>query len=184
MAGYVNRRAEEMWKFISKEVDFEGQDVLDVGCGPGDFLRLALKSGARYTYGIDRDMLILIEASQALVDDGWEPGHHFALYNDDVDMLVHGYKINYVAGITMCFSCLPYLFDIGNTLRWIERQTNGTAIIECQYKGDGPYAPEDIANDSDMEMVLKRVWPNARKIGETKLDIRPATRSIWVCSHE
>ena len=183
MAGYVNRRAEEMWWQIAATVDFNGKIVVDVGCGPGDFIRLALKSGAEHVLGIDKDYMIASEASLSLINNGWRPGQ-FNIAIDDIDYLVDNYDSFALADICMCFSCLPYVRHIGDTLKWIHAGTTEVALIECQYDGDGPEAPNYIKNDDDMHHALSVYWPIVEKIGETKLDIRPATRSIWACYNE
>lgn len=183
MGGYVNRRAEEMWSYINKVVDFKGKTVVDVGCGPGDFIRLALKSGAEHVHGIDRDYMAASEASLYLINHGWVAGQ-FSISIEDIDYLAYSFDSFSLVDISMCFSCLPYVSDIDTTLEWIKHGTTEVALIECQYSGDGPQAPKHIKNDKDMHGVLSRYWPTAIKIGETALDIRPATRSIWACYND
>lgn len=183
MGGFANRRAEEMWSQIVKAVDFRGKTVVDVGCGSGDFVRLALRSGAEHVLGIDRDYMAASEASLYLINNGWRPGQ-FNIAIDDIDYLVENYDSVSIVDISICFSCLPYVRDMGNTLMWINAGTAEVALIECQYDGDGPQAPDYIKNDVDMHYVLSGYWPRVEKIGETVLDIRPATRSIWACYNE
>jgi len=172
-----------MWPQITKEVDFRGKTVVDVGCGPGDFIRLALRSGAEHVLGIDRDYMIASDASLYLINNGWRPGQ-FNIVIDDIDYLVETYDGVSIVDISMCFSCLPYVRDIGDTLMWIHAGTAEVALIECQYYGDGPQAPVYIKDDADMGYLLLSYWPRVEKIGETVVDIRPATRSIWACYNE
>ena len=175
-----NKRAEEMWSYISSSVDFEDKQVLDLGCGSGDFLTRALHSGASYVLGVERDYVVSSWADARLQSDGWSLDK-YAIGVDDIDSIVmkddKGYK---GFDIIMCFSVLPYLDSPGNAMFWIKNNCD-IALIECQYHGDGP-GPEFIKNDSDMKSrILGIGWGKAEKIGWTDVKIRPAKRSIWKC---
>jgi 16S rRNA A1518/A1519 N6-dimethyltransferase RsmA/KsgA/DIM1 with predicted DNA glycosylase/AP lyase activity len=173
-----------MWSSITKEVDFKDRHVLDVGCGPGDFMRLALQAGASFVSGIDKDMMMAHDASSALMTDGYGPGVNYIIYADDLDYFIQNNLGSFYAEVSMCFSCLPYLYDVDAALEWMKQRTSSVSLVECQYNGDGPYAPKNIKSDYDMRLVLERHWTTVKKIGETRLDIRPATRTIWACYHE
>lgn len=181
MAGFVNQRADEMWRQIVAAVDFRGKSVMDLGCGHGDFSVLALESGAVYVTAVDKDFIAAHNALDAIREAGYNNSDRAMVVVDNIDRIVHIDEGRYDKhDIIMCFSVLPYLDSIGATLKWIYDNSD-TALIECQYFDDGP-GPEDIVDDGDMEFLLHNTgWEDVEKIGETDVVIRPAFRSIWKC---
>lgn len=175
-----NRRAEEMWAYISAAVDFKDKRVLDMGCGPGDFLTRSLFSGASSVVGIEKDYVIASWSDLRLKSDGWSTDS-YAINVDDIDRIVRDNDPAYRGfDIIICFSVLPYLDGLGNAMFWIKDNCD-VALIECQYSGDGP-GPSYIKNDDDMRSRLMGLgWGKVEKIGWTDVRIRPAKRSIWKC---
>ena len=187
-----NRRADEMWSFIepllarvagqpagepSKRL--AGLDVIDLGIGYGDFMLKALESGADYVFGTDISEENMEYAFHRLVRAGYR-GYFRILESDlnrksDQAML---FQRSFDVGI--CTSVLPYL-DFPDDLLYMMSRYCAISIIECQYFGDGP-GFEHIRYDDEMQAWLNKYWHTAQKIGETRLDIRPATRSIWACA--
>lgn len=181
MDGFVNKRANEIWEIVTSRVDFRGKTVVDIGCGPGDFVRLALKSGAKHVTGIDMDYAILLDAGGALKAERWKPDKDYTLLCEDINELVADDTWQeWQADIALCFSCLPYLKYYGRSLGWIGKMARDLALIESQYHMDGP-GPTFLKNDSDMGWLLSNHWKEVEKIGSTDVVIRPAARSIWMC---
>ncbi len=166
MGGFVNKRALEIWDIVTRNIDFQGSVVVDIGCGPADFARLAFNSGAKYVTGIDLDYAILLDGSAALKEDKREVITDFMLLCNDIDDLVAENDLTFAADIALCFSCLPYLNDFNSSLEWISRMGQECSLIEGQYYG----------GDNDMENLLALYWGSVEKIGETD-----TSRSIWLC---
>jgi len=175
-----NKRAEEMWSYIDSSIDFRDKRVLDLGCGPGDFLTRSLLSGASFVMGVETDYVIASWADARMLSDGWALDR-YAISVNDIDSIVLEDDKDYKGfDIIICFSVLPYLDGPGNAMLWVKDNCD-VAVIECQYHGDGP-GPEYIKNDDDMSSRLKGLgWGKVDKIGWTDVRIRPAKRSIWKC---
>lgn len=164
----------------SRAGSLAGLEILDAGIGYGDFMLRALQDGVDFAVGIDRDGANINYATTRLQRAGI--GHHrYRIYNADLsealtyDLIkMRGYDVG------LCTSVLPYLRNPDNLLAVMSLYC-AVSIVECQYFGDGP-GYESIKNDGDMKRWLMEHWESVQKIGETKLDIRPATRSIWMCS--
>jgi len=175
-----NKRAAEMWQYISENVEFQDMTVLDLGCGYGDLMRYALDAEALLVVGVEHDYVTAAYADSMLHEHGLGTDNYSVMV-DDIDRLVrrndpafHGFDI------VICNSVLPYLEWSDNALEWICKNSH-IAIIECQYADDGP-GPKFIKNDKDMERVLREAgWKNVEKIGWTDVMIRPAKRTIWKC---
>ena len=180
MAGFVNKRALEIWGIVTSNIDFRDKTVVDIGCGPADFLRLSLRSGAKHVSGIDMDYAVMLDASASLREDGRKADKDFTLLCDDINTMVEENNLDFGADIALCFSCLPYLDDFNSALEWISSMSGECALIESQYYGDGP-GPRFLGSDDDMEDLLFRYWGSVEKIGETDTRIRAANRSIWLC---
>jgi hypothetical protein len=175
-----NKRAAEMWVYISESVDFEDMSVLDLGSGYGDLMRYALDAGAVFVAGVEHDYVTAAYADSMLQTHSISTDN-YAVVVDDIDRIVRGNDKEYTGyDIIICNSVLPYLESPADALEWIQKNSN-VAIIECQYNGDGP-GPEGIRNDEDMYEVLQTAgWQHVKKIGWTDVMIRPAKRSIWKC---
>lgn len=175
-----NTRAEDMWEIIQKRVSFADKTVLDVGCGRADLLVRAWCAGAQVVYGIDNSPISLQDARMRtwpLVKEGahiffmqknlehWSdrwPGHH---------------------NIIICTSVLPYLVDRDRILKRIKRDSD-IAIIECQYKGDGP-GLENIKNDDQMRKWLGEFeWDSVERMGKTDIVSRDMKRTLWKCTNK
>lgn len=181
----MNKRANEMWDIISQHVDFEDKSVLDFGCGPGDFVVRASNSGAKSVLGIDRSLAACLDAQQYATEELKSPEQrkHVTFKSLDIHNIVYRMKMYddlFYFDIIMCFSVLPYLHAVRETLQWI-RGHSETALIECQYRDDGPGLVW-IKDDNDMRhLLLETGWENISPIGETATRIRPVTRTIWKC---
>lgn len=180
MDGFVNKRALEIWDIIIPHVDFRDKTVVDIGCGPADFIRLALGTGAKHVSGIDMDYAIMLDASAVLKGDKRKAGRDFTLLCDDLNTMVTEHNLDFAADIAICFSCLPYLDDFTNALAWISELSGECALIESQYAGDGP-GPRFLSGDDDMADLLSHYWGFVGKLGETDTRIRAANRSVWLC---
>ncbi|MHC4412778.1 MAG: methyltransferase domain-containing protein [Planctomycetota bacterium] len=190
-----NRRADEMWTFIEPLLArlagepaslqrephkrLAGLDVIDLGIGYGDFMLKSLQSGADFVLGTDINKENMEFAFSRLVRSGYR-GYFRILESDlnrksDRAML---FQLSFDVGI--CTSVLPYL-DFPDDLLFMMSEYCTISIIECQYHGDGP-GLSHIRDDNDMQEWLGRYWHTVQKIGQTELDIRPASRSVWACA--
>jgi SAM-dependent methyltransferase len=175
-----NTRADSIWTHISKAVDFTDKTVLDMGCGRGDIAMRAWCAGAERVFGIDKNK---IEISDAKIRSGrlMIARAHIHFLPKDIDEIDDKWPGHH--DIVICTSVLPYLDDPDKALRYMCDYSDA-AIIECQYKGDGP-GFENIKNDKDMRDWLDKFdWKEIDKIGSTKLESRDASRSIWKCNND
>lgn len=189
-----NKRADDMWDFIEpllarlaghKRLRSEphkrlaGMNVIDLGIGYGDFMLKALASGADYVWGVDKDKYNIEFASSRILRAGYNG--YFNIFEADLNKKSHQSMIFQRSfDIGICTSVLPYL-DWPQDLLFMMSKYCTMSIVECQYFGDGP-GPEYLQSDGDMEKWLRRYWRTVQKIGETHLDIRPASRSVWACA--
>lgn len=164
--GWHNGRSGEMWNIIDEWVDFKNATVLDAGCGYGDFLIRSLMAGAGVVWGVDNDQGIVNYVRDKV---GPLP---IELYCGDMEiMLTNPIRFD----IILCLSVLPYV-DTEMMLGLIAERSK-TAVIECQYEGDGP---GDIKNDAEMRHMLQKFWKKPIKIGQTVVKEGRFTRSIWM----
>jgi len=191
-----NRRADAMWDSMlpalaglassqaseRKASDaLKNVDIVDLGIGYGDFMIKALRHGANYVQGIEKNPDNIHTAINRLRRAGIG-AERYRIYEADLSKKS---DVNWVfsrsfdAGI--CTSVLPYLGIYADDLLRAMSVYCGLSIIECQYCGDGP-GPAEIKGDEDMSHWLEEHWKSVQKIGSTDLDIRPASRSIWLCS--
>ena len=178
MAGYVNQRAKKIWKQVLKKQKFQKKTVIDIGCGPGDFMRLALGAGAKHVYGVDSDFVMAIEAWSQLKAAGFTSDQVSISSGSIEDMMARENAM--IFDVAICFSALPYFKSMEDVLKWM-MNNSVVSLIECQYYGDGP-GPANISDDGDMKDLLEKTgWDKVEKIGETDVVIRPAKRSIWRC---
>lgn len=171
----VNKRSPLMWDIISKHIDFDNKTLLDVGCGECDLLAFASAAGALAT-GIE----IKSSVNQRLYELGLDEVQ--VIIGDVEDALPAFVEHDLYFDVIFCTSVLPYLYDPDLAL-WAMSELADVTIIECQYLDDGPPGHSlGILNDDDMADWLDNYWMDVKKIGETVVDIRPAKRSIWMCS--
>ena len=164
-----NIRSPKQWDIISRQIDFKGKKVLDMGCGKGDILASAKSAGAD-VIGIDIDK---------------KNSHHIRsvypgvpVLNDDLNHL-ELWKVK--KDIIICFSVLPYLTWPEATLRWINQHSD-IALIECQYAGDGPGFGFLTDNGAMHKWLLKYGgFEKADVIGFTLVEGRDTKRWIWIC---
>lgn len=170
-----NERFPEMWKIISKHIDFDNAVVVDAGCGYGDFAMAAVRAGAKKVYAIDNDAQ-LTKALAAKGNDGLLiVQDDINDWNDDWYPLKNWERIH----ILSCFSVLPYLEKPDEKLKLFSKIADLT-LIECQYFEDGP-GFEFLMNDLDMELWLKAYWSKVEAIGQTRIIDRAKNRTIWMC---
>jgi len=170
----MNRRADKMWEQIDQAVYFyPGAEVIDLGAGYGDLAIRAAGYGAHVTV-VEQVPHVLSEGLGS-VDNKF----HITVKIDDIERYIkhHNEEYWYVA---FCTSVLPYMSNPDAVLDWMSKHAK-MSVIECQYAGDGP-GFENILTDVDMTEWLEKHWAWVTKIGETVLDIRPASRSIWLCN--
>lgn len=162
-----NVRSPEQWEIISRHIDFKDKTVLDLGCGKGDILIRAFEAGAEVV-GIDR-----YEEIKWLNSN--RPEINIAV--DDIEFMIIRHRVD----IIICFSVLPYLKRPGNTLQWINRNSQ-IALIECQYAGDGPGLSFLTGNDAMREWLLAAgKFEKVQPIGHTLVEGRNKNRFIWRC---
>lgn len=173
-----NKRFPEMWKILTRHIDFEGKTLLDVGCGYGDLIIAAYEQGAT-VYGMDRsDSVIsyLLGNNSNRIKTG-----KFTVIQHDINLFLSvTNEEDDKFDILTCFSVLPYLQSPKQILRNFSEVAK-VVIIECQYYGDGP-GLSWIRDDTDMSMLLQDIWPNVRKIGQTFIENRNRYRGIWICN--
>ena len=168
-----NKRAAEMWRFISSNFSFYKLTVVDYGCGYGDMLLYIANDGARLTVGYEKDQGVMRTLSNRLNEEQGIGMIH--LYDLDFEKEEKIYK----ADVALCLSVLPYLEDPYKHLQIMAKNYN-TSFIECQYAGDGP-GFENIHNDENMAQWLKSAgFVEPRMIGKT-LAKEKWWRTIWMC---
>ena len=170
-----NTRSQEQWRIISKHIDFADKRVVDYGCGYADILRRALIiGGAKRCVGVDDDKHVINGLLDRFPRGRVDPG--FRVYNQAVEKFVnHDADFD----IAICFALLPYLDGPDDFLQNM-KSTCGTALIECQYAGDGP-GVETLKDDDDMEEWLGCHWQHVEPIGKTLVTYRNKQRTIWLC---
>lgn len=159
----VNKRAVDMWKIISQEIDFRKKFVIDLGCGYGEFLWRAEIAGASVVVGVDKENKTGVPILNFDLNDPKRVG-----FFNSFD-------------IAFCFSVLPYLDDISETLWWLT-DTFPLCLIEAQYEPE-PYNI-GVSNDADMKRLLLLHFNKVKPIGHTIVQIKERgypRRTIWRC---
>ena len=175
-----NKRAELMWRAISREVDFRRKKVIDLGCGTGDFLWRTWIAGARFTWGIERNYAVIKPFFEDTLDEeGKRPySSQITIGIQDLNTMRGELIVDY--DIAMCFSVLPYLDDPAKTVQWMSDMFP-LCIIEAQYEPE-PYCMKRIGSDTGMtQFLLDNGFHKVRPIGKTYIDIRDTWRTIWLC---
>ena len=185
------RRADEMWSCIQPRLaslagrpagkrSLSGLDIIDLGSGYGDLALRALQDGADYVACVDSNNDNLGYVERRLIRGGIGQDR-FSVWLADLSLKSHHRAVFQRSfDVGLCTSVLPYL-EHPDELLSIMSQYCAISVIECQYEGDGP-GFSYIKDDIDMQRWLSRRWRSVQKIGETKLDIRPTSRSIWACA--
>jgi len=168
VSGFVNRRGPEQWQIISQAIDFRDLLVADLGCGHGDLLLKMREAGAVIVDGVDHDPEI-VKTTRARCE-----GNGISIHEEDLLEWLDK-RLRY--DLILCFSVLPYMPSMHRTLKAIHAHSR-RALIECQYRGDGPGKVRD---DAEMLWHLKHYWDRVRKIGATVVEYRNMERSIWLC---
>jgi len=168
----MNKRAPDMWRQIREYVDFTGKTVVDLGCGPGDFMSRALQDGASWVIGVDIDPDTARQAKETCL----EIGKTTIVLVDDIVNMPHDSEYD----IGMCFSVLPYTSNPVAVLDWMSKCV-GTSLIEMQYANDGP-GPAQITDDLDMLKFLEMFWDKPQVIGRTEISVGKGRRTIWLCN--
>lgn len=169
----MNKRAPQMWEQIIQHVDFKGRSVIDLGCGTGDFLLLALRHGAAWALGVDIDPHTARTAKETC-----KAGGHAALVMvEDIANLPPESEYD----IGLCLGVMPYLENPVKAMAWM-RASCQTSIIETPYAGDGP-GPKAIVDDLDCLRFLEMFWGKPEVIGFTETD-KGRRRTLWKCEHE
>lgn len=161
----INGRADEMWRYISRRVDFRDKYVLDIGCGYGDFLWRSIIAGANHVFGFDLDKKFDTDCTDIIFIEG------------DANTLQGNYKFLPEPDIVICFDLLPYLTNPVELLKWMSKFQE--SLIEF------PYIPEphNIGIDSDdgAQRMLEWYWSGVEKLGSTHIESRNVDRAIWNC---
>ena len=173
----INVRSPLMWEAIFTALSrIDGCNVIDLGAGYGDLSLRFARAGAR-VIAVENDPLVLATLRERVGDSGYAGNVTVLEGNiEDYDLPIWHADDTDIFVIT---SVLPYLSD-PDKLLWHMSTGARMSIIECQYSGDGP-GFANIGDDHDMRLWLMRFWAAVSKIGETHLNIRPASRSIWLC---
>lgn len=162
-----NIRSPQQWEIISGHVNFEGMNVIDLGCGYGDLLRFIRDKGeASYVLGVDQEIApeglpVVLEGLESYT--AREPTIRW--------------------NVALCSSVLPYLPDAtaSRVLSWMYKNAD-IALVECQYDGDGP-GPAFLRSDKDMKTHLREFgWTSVEAIGKTLVEGRDKHRTIWMCT--
>jgi len=143
-----NLRSEKQWDIITEHVDFSGKKVIDYGCGYADILRRALiLGGAEYCAGVEEDWNVVKATIQKFPRGAFDPS--FRIFNENAEEFVTT-RDGMSFDVGVCFAVLPYL---GNADDFLHNMSSAclTALIECQYVGDGP---GNVFGDKDMEEWL------------------------------
>ena len=173
-----NTRADEMWEFMVKNVDFVEKSVLDAGCGYADLMWRAYKAGAKIVFGFDIDKHVVYWAGDRLDSYGFSNAPIYVL-RGDINRWSEKWPGKH--DVVICTSVLPYLEEPAYIIECMLRDSE-TAIIECQYSGDGP-GFERIKDDKDMaQWIMECGANNVEIIGKTQIRDRSAERTIWKCT--
>ena len=176
-----------MWKAINDHVDFQNKFVIDIGSGYCDIAMMAVDAGAHTVVCIEKAEHVYNKNLKRLEYGTYSL--NINLINADAEKILYGTASTFDMDIAICTSVLAYLKNPTMMLAWMSKHAK-LSIIETQYIGDGPGNNKmGIFDDEAMKFMLKTftLWNGKngiRKIGETKIGIRPGTRSIWLCKRK
>lgn len=178
-----NTRAEEMWLQIVKSVWFSNMNVVDLGCGGGDFLWRTVQAGASSVLGVDKDISIAKQYAKIYRRTTGE-GNGVLSVCDVVSQDLNAVSkvgLNFDADIAMCFSVIPYLEDPIGFLKWMSDEFP-ICLLEIQYEGDGP-GLSNVCDAEDMRFLLKDVigFIDVDLVGYTYVKENSFRRDIWRC---
>lgn len=174
-----NTRMGAMWNVIAPNVVLAERRVIDLGCGYGELAYRCHVMGAAHVLGVDREISQLLGTKKTW--KGQLRGLVFAEMNIDA-LVEHDHQWKPPFDVAFCMSVLPYLRSWRRTLTWMQSKFT-TAVIECQYSGDGP-GPAELRDDQDMQYALGQVgWASVERIGGSVVEDRGAVRSIWHCQN-
>lgn len=185
---FTNQRALAQWELLEPHLDFAGKRVIDLGCGGGDLLYLALEAGADRVVGIEQDDHRARETRTKLLEvDAFRLTSGGIYYMDIVDILADE-TASTKYHIAFCNAVLPYLDKPlrQQTLKWLAKHIN-QSVIEIQYAGDGPGLAE-LQSDHDAHAYLRTYFSNVAWLGTTPVAGRqfpngnPVTRTLWLCT--
>jgi SAM-dependent methyltransferase len=159
----INIRSPEQWSILCQVYDFDGKEVLDVGCGHGDLLVLAKQAGA-YVIGVDNNKDIVPETR----------GRNLPVMFQDLEYYLAATISQYDAAF--CFSVLPYVKNPDRVLRGLHYVAE-TVFVEWQMRGDGP----GTLTEEQIFAKLSEHWGSVKKIGFTVVEYRGTKRPIWMC---
>jgi hypothetical protein len=172
-----NSRSPEQWLIVKRHLSVKGKTVIDLGCGHADLLLCCWADGAE-CIGVDKQAQISVL-----------PAERFTFLELDLDRDLTRLP---ACDIALCFSVLPYLAYPLDALTWMQNNSQ-VALIECQYRGDGPgdkpwlptaaSAMGIVSGDKQMRALLRKAgWARVEAIGQTQVEGRGVSRTIWMCS--
>jgi SAM-dependent methyltransferase len=183
----TNTRAEAMWFFIQQTVHFQGKNVIDLGCGTGDFLHRAFEAGAQHVQGVDKDPSrihvpsIFIGNRMLIAANNVLGGVGKNLSFDLNAAIAEDFRFQPKYEIAFCFSVLPYLDDPHVALKWMHSNFD-TLVLEFQYAGDGN-GFDFIKDDTDaLELIRTNTDYKLEVIGKTPVKEDKFYRTIWLCT--
>lgn len=169
-----NTRAASIWSLLEQHYDFADKDVLDVGCGHGDFVKRAELAGAAEIVGIDADI------RQAMKQHEYR--NNVTLANARAEDFIALNKEKTFDAV-LCFSVLPYLepfFEVH--LRNMKRLAREVVFLEVQYRADiGDAGRSEWKNADQALYSLIRIFAHVESIGSTTVKEGRYERDIWKC---
>jgi SAM-dependent methyltransferase len=171
-----NTRAKAIWDTIKVSTSFQEKQVVDLGCGHGDFVWRAYQEGAIYVLGIDHDS----EALQDAIARSEAHGTPITFGHARIeDFLVEKTSNSFTYyDIALCFSVLPYLSIQYDVAVKLISNLSPISFYEIQYIGDGP--GKELRDDRDAQELFRQHYDQVDKIGWTQAKPNH-TRTIWRC---
>jgi len=157
-------RVKDRMKFIYwREV--KDRTVLDIGCNNGDFVREAMKHGAKMAVGVDKSSCII--GARALAA---EEGVRAEFWQVDVDSPEFR-QFCPTFDIVFLFSVITHLKDKEEFLDWLDSRIKGVLYFESNH-GE--------SNKKHIELVKKHIYCREIKyLGPTDVPEKP--HYMWRC---